>query len=131
MTSTELPKTLSRAVNLCLFSLMRSEKEALKNTLEENLIAFHLSLAKNIREQFGLWEGNDELIKVCESNNYIERLYEQRGKSERILPHLLRCERDNIAGYNDFLSLKNLTIITYAMSYMHNAHQHQKHYLPA
>jgi hypothetical protein len=69
MTSSNWPKTVNEAVKICLLTLTPPEKEALKNTLEENLIAFHLSLAKNIREQFGLWEGNDKLIKACRANN--------------------------------------------------------------
>jgi hypothetical protein len=45
------------------------EKSALKNTTEENLIMYHLSLAKNIREQFGMWEGNSELLESCGASN--------------------------------------------------------------
>jgi len=42
---------------------------ALINTSEDNLIIFHLSLAKNIREQFGMWEGNTDLLASCEESN--------------------------------------------------------------
>lgn len=50
---------------ICLLTSTAQEKQALKNILEENLIIFHLNLAKNIREEFGVWSGNEELIKSC------------------------------------------------------------------
>ncbi len=39
-----------------------AEKAALKNTSEENLIMFHTSLTLQIRNEFGMWTGNGELI---------------------------------------------------------------------
>ncbi len=48
------PKTLEEAVKVRLLTLTAREKEVLKNASEENLIMLHLSLAKNIRERFGL-----------------------------------------------------------------------------
>lgn len=41
------------------------EKEIVGNTPEEDLISLHFSWGLNIRNEFGLWEGNDELIKSC------------------------------------------------------------------
>jgi hypothetical protein len=69
MMQLHLPQTLDEAVKICLLTMTAQEKIALKNTSEDNLIMFPLSLAKNIRELFGLWEGNNELIKACGSVN--------------------------------------------------------------
>ena len=63
------PKTLDEAVKICLLTMTDREKSVLKNTLEENLIMFHLSLAKNIREQFGMWDGNVALLESCGASN--------------------------------------------------------------
>jgi hypothetical protein len=69
MKQSDWPTTSDEAVNICLLTLTEREKQVLRNTLKENLVMFHLSLAKNIRAQFGLWEGNDELIKSCRATN--------------------------------------------------------------
>jgi hypothetical protein len=42
---------------------------AIKNTLEVNLIILNLSLAKNFRELFEMWEGDTELIKSWITSN--------------------------------------------------------------
>ena len=59
------PKTLPEAVKVCLLTLNMEEKVAIKNTLEKDLFRFHFSLALNIRNQFGLWQGNNDLIQSC------------------------------------------------------------------
>jgi hypothetical protein len=61
----EWPKTLNEAVKICLLTLTPQEKKALKNNSEENLILFHFDLAMNIRNEFGMWAGNDDLIRSC------------------------------------------------------------------
>jgi hypothetical protein len=63
------PKILDGAVKICLLTMTLTEKIALKNTPKENLIMFHLGLAKNIRELFGMWEGNTEILESCGSSN--------------------------------------------------------------
>jgi hypothetical protein len=59
------PKTLQEAVKICLLTLTSQEKEAVKNTPKKDLIRFHVDLAMRIRNEFGMWEGNDELIRSC------------------------------------------------------------------
>jgi hypothetical protein len=41
------------------------KKLALKNTSDDNLIMFHFGWAMRIRNEFGMWAGNDELIRSC------------------------------------------------------------------
>jgi hypothetical protein len=59
------PKTLDEAVKICLLTMTPEEKKAIKNTSEENLIMFHMGWAMNIRNEFGLWKGNQDLIESC------------------------------------------------------------------
>ena len=46
-----------------------ANKGTVKNTSEENLVMLHLSLAKNVREQFGLWDDYTALLKSCGTSN--------------------------------------------------------------
>lgn len=69
MNQSEWPKTLDAAIKICLLTMTEQEKQTIKNTSKDSLIMFHLNLAKNIREQFGLWEGNEELIISCGASN--------------------------------------------------------------
>ena len=59
------PKTLEEAVKVHLLTMTDKEKEMVRNTPEEDLINFHFSWGLHIRNEFGLWAGNSELIKSC------------------------------------------------------------------
>ncbi len=48
-----------------LLTMTDEEKETVRNTPEEDLIKLHFSWGLNIRNEFGLWEGNNELIESC------------------------------------------------------------------
>ena len=61
------PRTLSEAVNRSILSLSDKEKEIVRNTPAGELDRFHYSLGIWIRNQFGLWRGNKELLKDCGS----------------------------------------------------------------
>jgi hypothetical protein len=63
------PKTLAEAVKICLLTMTAQEKQMLKNTSEENLIASHFGRAVNMRNRFGMWQGNNELIESCYDGN--------------------------------------------------------------
>ena len=69
MESSEWPKTLSEAVHICLAKMNQTQKEAMMQTREENLITFHFGWAVDLRNEFGMWQGNDELIASCEAKN--------------------------------------------------------------
>ena len=56
------PKTVDEAVQILLTKLSEKAKETLKNTPPEDLIKFHYSLGMYIRNQFGLWTGNEALV---------------------------------------------------------------------
>lgn len=91
------PKTLQEAVNL-LFSILSDEtKEKLKKSPKENLSFF--GLGTYIRNEFGLWKGNKELLDSCgvadpddASSVIINALWDKLQTEEDI--RKLKAERD-------------------------------------
>ena len=61
------PKTVDDAVDMLIVHMSEEEKEQVRNTSEEGLIALHPDLGMCIRNSFGLWEGNEELLETCGS----------------------------------------------------------------
>jgi hypothetical protein len=58
-------KSIEEAVELLLSELPERDKEAIRNIAEEQLSTLHFSLGNYIRNGFGLWENNEELLKAC------------------------------------------------------------------
>jgi len=65
MEQSEWPITLDEALKVCILTMTDREKFALRNTPEDNLIYLHFGWAVNMRNEFGLWQGNEYLIKLC------------------------------------------------------------------
>ena len=59
------PKTIAEAVDRLLSTLSEKDKEAIKNTAKDDLIGLHFSLGTYIRNAFGLWKDNKELVEAC------------------------------------------------------------------
>lgn len=59
------PRTLQEAVRISILTMTDKDREMLKNTAEEDLVFFHCNWAVNMRNEFGLWHGNDELLRSC------------------------------------------------------------------
>jgi hypothetical protein len=60
------PKTLTEAVHKAISSLSAQDKEIIRNVPDsKELQKFFYSWGLNIRNQFGLWKGNRELMKAC------------------------------------------------------------------
>ena len=59
------PKTVDEAVNQLLKDLPIREKHEVANAPENNFINFHLGLGMEIRNNFGLWGDNEELMNSC------------------------------------------------------------------
>jgi hypothetical protein len=59
------PKTVEAAVHRLLSEMSAHEKEELKQISRERLGVYHFSLGLYIRNNFGLWHENNELIKSC------------------------------------------------------------------
>ena len=68
-TRKEWPKTLEVAVNQILSTMRDKDKEIIKNAPEEDLIKFHHYWGTGIRNEFGLWGGNKELLASCGSTD--------------------------------------------------------------
>jgi hypothetical protein len=62
---TEWPKTLKDAVDTLIESMSKDELHKLAQTQKEDLITLHHGWGTAIRNQFGLWRGNDELLRDC------------------------------------------------------------------
>lgn len=61
------PRTLPDAVNRAILSLSKEDKEIVRDTPFGDLILFHLNWGMDIRNDFGLWLGNKELLRACGS----------------------------------------------------------------
>ena len=61
------PKTVDDAVDLIIVHMSEEEKEELRSTSKEGSLMFHFELGMCIRNSFGLWEGNTELLESCRS----------------------------------------------------------------
>ena len=66
----EWPRTVEEAVDRLLSSMSEEDKQSLKNTPKKDLIMFHFGLGQYIRNEFGLWQGNTELLKSCEKESF-------------------------------------------------------------
>jgi len=63
------PRTLDEAVKACLSTMTPEEKELIKFTPEDRLIWFHFDWAVNMRNEFGMSEGNADLLESCGASN--------------------------------------------------------------
>jgi hypothetical protein len=70
------PETIGDAVDRIIDTMSENEKSSVRNTQCNELIKFHFSLGSIIRNEFGLNQGNDALMKACARSrqNDFERL---------------------------------------------------------
>ncbi len=61
----EWPRTLDAAVQLLVSRMSEEDKERVKSTAEGDLIMFHFGWDTGIRNDFGRWAGNSELLEAC------------------------------------------------------------------
>jgi hypothetical protein len=68
------PKTIDEAVDKLLELIPKMDQLHLKDTPENELIMYHFSLGMYIRNQFGLWKENKELLRSCagKGRNFID-----------------------------------------------------------
>lgn len=57
------PTSVESVVKDLLGSLSDKDKEVVRNTEREDLIKFHLGWGMGIRNYYGLWRGNDALVR--------------------------------------------------------------------
>ncbi len=70
MTEATWPKTVEEAVYVLDLLLDDDYREKIKNTPEHNLNDFHFSLGLSIRNRFGVWDNNLELLESCGSMTF-------------------------------------------------------------
>lgn len=59
------PANLDEAVNAILQNINEEQKETILNTSEKDIHLLHFTLGTFIRANFGLWEGNWDLMESC------------------------------------------------------------------
>ncbi len=63
------PKTISEAVDILMHILSKEDLDKLKSMSEDDLIDLHFGLGNWIRNEFGLWNENYELMQDCRAKN--------------------------------------------------------------
>ena len=61
------PKTVDETVDLIIADLSNEDKEMIREMSKGGLVTLHHELGMCIRNSFGLWEGNTELLEACGS----------------------------------------------------------------
>lgn len=64
------PETIEEAVEQLLSLMSEEDKHCLKKTPKKDLIMFHFSLGLYIRNNFGLWKGNRELLQYISKSDF-------------------------------------------------------------
>ena len=59
------PQSVQEAVDRLHANISLNDEILLAAMTEEDLTAFHFSLGHHIRNEFGLWSGNDALLESC------------------------------------------------------------------
>ena len=63
--NSNLPQSVDEAVEILHANMSLNEECMLVSMDEVDLIDLHLSLGHDIREDFGLWAGNEALLESC------------------------------------------------------------------
>jgi len=64
---TRYPKSVEEAVAALIENLSIKEKSQIAKMTQEDLPGLHFSLGLGIRNEFGLWAGNKDLLESCAS----------------------------------------------------------------
>jgi len=64
---TRYPKSVEEAVDLLIDRLSIREKYQIAKMTQDDLTGLHFSLGLGIRNEFGLWAGNKDLLESCAS----------------------------------------------------------------
>jgi len=95
-----LPKTVDEAVAQLKSELSPQDRDHILRMSREDLAQLHFSLGLRIRNGFGLWRGNDKLMKSCGATHpdicsgiIIEKLWEAiRADADPSLVKQLDCQ---------------------------------------
>lgn len=93
MENTHFPRTVDQAVTRLMFDLSLRDKTKMAKLKDQELVALYFSLGEYIRNAFGLWSGNKELMESCCSLSGIADLQEDDA-SAFIIGELLKKLRE-------------------------------------
>jgi len=71
-----LPRTLDQALARLMSDLSLRDKTKIAKLKEEQLVSLYFSLGEYIRNAFGLWSGNRELMESCRNMSGMKELQE-------------------------------------------------------
>jgi hypothetical protein len=80
-TPSTLPKTVEEAVDRLIDELSLKDRTTLSNLSEDELINLHISLGEYIRNEFGLWAGNKDLMASCCTIAQTEKIHEDTAST--------------------------------------------------
>jgi hypothetical protein len=63
------PKTVDQAVTRLIEGMDDADKKMVRDTKKEDLIQFHHGWGTGIRNEFGLWKGNTNLLADCHAEH--------------------------------------------------------------
>ena len=66
------PKSIEEAVKVLLTELPEKDQLIIRIMAEDQLSSLHLSLGNYIRNGFGLWGSNVELLKACSPDGSVQ-----------------------------------------------------------
>jgi hypothetical protein len=77
----ELPKNVDQAVERLIDELSLKDRTTISNMDEGELINLHHSLGEYIRNEFGLWSGNDDLMSSCCKIAKVDKIHEDTAST--------------------------------------------------
>jgi len=63
------PSTLKLAVEWSIFSMSEEDRRAVRETKQKDLIRFQRGWGTEIRNRYGLWRGNTDLLADCHTED--------------------------------------------------------------
>ena len=75
------PKTVEQAVERLIDELSLKDRTTLGNLAEDELINLHINLGEYIRNEFGLWSGNEDLMSSCCTIAKMDKIHEDTAST--------------------------------------------------
>ena len=75
------PKTVEEAVNRLIDELSLKDKTLISNLAEDELINLHIYPGDYIRNEFGLWSGNEDLMASCCTIAKMDKIHEDTAST--------------------------------------------------
>jgi hypothetical protein len=63
------PRTVNEAVTQILSGMNKADRELVRSTKQEDLILYHHGWGTGIRNDLGLWQGNEALMADCHADH--------------------------------------------------------------